>query len=825
MQEAQAATAGRVPGIRRPGKNLRALGRVRQRLHRFYLLSGLTRVCVAALLALFFSFALDYLLQLPWGVRALFLASGLSGLVVVCVRWVLTPVAQVVSDNELASLVEECNPELKQALITAVQLSHPGSEGARYVSQSLVETVVEDVERQARGASFARVFKLGGLRRYLAALGGLLLIAVVGVANSPHLFAVWARRDLLLLDTSWPQSTDLELDPSTPLVVAIGDDLPVAVRLLKGRPNTVTVERTVAGRTSRSRSMDFRESNSWDVFVAEIGPESSEVEQVLNTLGLQRERSGRVAYGVSAQEAEKLKTSLEAAGATARMKSYDVFHHEFKNVSEPFSFFVRGGDDSVGPVTIEVRLQPRIDMRSVRIRYDYPAYTGREAEDERPQRHANVKVPVGTRVSYRMSTNIPVRRVIFVLYQHEEGRPPREKPADEQTIREDVAIQEAESPAGKTVTAFSGTFEVERSGYYYFELIDESGFQSDRPQKFRVQAIPDRKPQVRIVEPQRITEDVSVDALVPVKVVLNDDYGIRNGVLQGVYFPPMSDNGVPQSISIPGVLAATPREAKAEHEAELILKVAELETAAGTSPESGGRFEFFATGEDFGATGRTRDDGSPVGNIGESQVHRLQIVDKAQLERSLTDEIMIVRDQLRELLNRQMAVRKDLESFQREALLAGSIETKDAHKLSPHQHEQRRITEGLQRQVRELERVLAKMEANAVGDKEWKSWIKGIADEIADVADRKSTAVEKSLQDLRRDARTSPQENKRLLPILTSQRQIERDLRALVIKLSDFGERSALIQLLRDLRQRQAELRDQTRDEAEQRGAGAPEKK
>ena len=59
---------------------------------------------------------------------------------------------------------------------------------------------------------------------------------------------------------------------------------------------------------------------------------------------------------------------------------------------------------------------------------------------------------------------------------------------------------------GKT---FAGGFTVRANGHYFFQFEDGNGFRSVRPQKFRIQAIADRKPIVRIVEPSRRSLDPS----------------------------------------------------------------------------------------------------------------------------------------------------------------------------------------------------------------------------------------------------------------------------------------------------------------------------
>src|SRR5690606_26298443 len=210
---------------------------------------------------------------------------------------------------------------------------------------------------------------------------------------------------------------------------------------------------------------------------------------------------------------------------------------------------------------------------------------------------------------------------------------------------------------------FGGELVVSESGRYWFQLQDDRGFRSGRPETSRTQAREDRKPSVRIIAPGRGSEQVSPRARVRIAVEVEDDYGIRGGVLEGRYFAPGSDAPVPQSLPLEGLVAAgvlSPRDALREGTSEFWLDVASLSTGSALPPEPGGRFAFFALAEDFGITDQKHPDGRTMGNIGESQVRLLEIVDERTLERLLIDRLMLVRDQLRQILSRQRALRMNL---------------------------------------------------------------------------------------------------------------------------------------------------------------------
>ncbi|MCZ6794675.1 MAG: hypothetical protein O7J95_13790 [Planctomycetota bacterium] len=821
------ATSLSPPGIEQPDdaprRNLAALSRLRHRLRRVHLLDGLLATGLIVGAGLCLSFALDYLLDVPRGVRGLFLVGAGGGLLILLFRRLWRPLSLQLSDEHLALLVEECNPGLKQSLITAIELSRQESEGSRYVSPELLGSVVKEVETEVHQTSFDRVIRLGRLRRNALGLFALVIAIYSGGASAPELARIWLQRNLLLGAERWPQETVLEQFPSIPETVAVGDSLLVHVRVLKGDPKLVSVQRQLRDGGTSSRLMDRREKSSWDVELGRSDAEPSTARGVLTATGRLTEEaassvergSGPLARGITQQEAKDLEERLRESGHEVLLRGYDTFVHEFKNISTSFRFWVEGGDDRIGPFDVQVRLRPRLDPQSIHVSYRYPVYTGRDQE-EHVQRYGNLKLPVATLVNYRMATNIPVKEAFRVLRHGGRGSSSSAvaKNDDERWPGPNAVRQKLED--GRH---FSGSFVIRESGHYYFTFEDEQGFRSGKPEMFRMQAIPDRKPDVRIVEPERMTEEVSPEAKVAIRVVLEDDYGIRRAVLEGRYYAPDQDVPVEQSFAL-AIEAADPSQALAEPPpVEFSLDIPQLKTESEKKPEIGARFEFWVLAEDFGETGKTGEDGQPVGNVGSSQVYRLHIVGPEHLQRLLTDQLMIVRDQLSQLLARQQAVRKNLESFEDRVLLAGRIAKHDAIELSRHRRDQGKIGEGLERQAKEVERVLAKMNSNAVGDERWKKWVSDIRDDIDQLARRQSSEVEEKIETLRREAQESPQQAGQVTPIIGGQRRLERALRTLVMRLEEFGDKRALLELLREALKRQIDLRDATLDQLPESGA------
>ncbi len=770
------------------------------------------------------SFGLDYFLHLPQAVRGFFVVSGLVGAIVIVLRRLVSPLSRRVPDDELAMLVEETHPGMRQTLLTAVQLCRPQSVGGRYVSRELLDSVVDEVESRVGDIASGRVLQLRRLWRNALLLGVLALAVVVGGAGRPDLAKIWFRRNLLLLADPWPKGTELELDPTTPLLVAKGDDLPVSVRVLRGDPRSVSIEWEVGGGGERASNMERRESASRDVYIEEIGSDQKAVASVIGRLGLldssAREAiergDGRVARGLGSGELEELEKELRVAGAVIRTRTFDVFVHEFHNVSQPFRFWVQGGDDRIGGYDgyrVEVRLRPRIDMMSIELSYQLPEYTG-AAREPVVQKHGNIKVPVGTHVEFRMAANIPVSRAYFVLRNTVEddesrARDDRDRWPDPGAVELDLEQR----------LRFSGDFIVQASGYYYFQFEDGNHFRSRQPERFRVQAIEDRKPRVRIVKPVRSSEEVSPIAEVAIEVVVKDDYPVRNVVLEGFYTPSGTQERIPTSLRLLESADGDPSKSRSEPKLEpYVLRIADLaklDGAGAEAPTPGARFEFFVRAEDFGQTGQTITNGDgtsrPRGQFGTSQARVLHVVDANYLEDEFTRETMIFRDIANRIVSKQESVRKDLTDSYESLLAQETLAADDRPRLARHRQDQRKVTESLESLSSQMGELLDKMEANKVGEEKWKDWIRGLREELDRVASEKSQGVVSRIDRLRREAQNAERDVAELLPITERQRDIERDLASIVVRMSEFGDLRGLIQLMREVKQRQQGVRDETR--------------
>lgn len=129
----------------------------------------------------------------------------------------------------------------------------------------------------------------------------------------------------------------------------------------------------------------------------------------------------------------------------------------------------------------------------------YPRYTGMK-DDTLAENEGNASALVGTRLSLNIRPNKPVARAAIVFSNG------------------DSLILQSSGPT------IRGSWEIDRDYDYRFHLVDEFGFENEDPIIYRLRALEDAYPTVRIVEPGRQT-DLGQDMLVALTVEAMDDYG------------------------------------------------------------------------------------------------------------------------------------------------------------------------------------------------------------------------------------------------------------------------------------------------------------
>lgn len=169
-------------------------------------------------------------LRLEWGFRAALLATFVFAVGRVALRRLFRPLAVRLDDEELALAVERTAPQMRQALISALQFEQSAAR-PRGDSAPLMAAVVHDVQQRLGAIPFGNAIDAARVRKHLGAiLLSLLFFVGWGVIDRGSL-GIWAARNLLLGNVDWPRYTSL----------AFAEVADGAVRLPQGDGLTVRV--------------------------------------------------------------------------------------------------------------------------------------------------------------------------------------------------------------------------------------------------------------------------------------------------------------------------------------------------------------------------------------------------------------------------------------------------------------------------------------------------------------------------------------------------------------------------------------------------------
>jgi hypothetical protein len=187
----------------------------------------------------------DRLLRLEWLFRAILLATFVFVLARQVQRRLLRPLRVALSDDEMALAVERRSPEVKQALISALQFDRELGFGAPGIeSAAMKEQVVADVRRSIAAIPFANAIDRGRVRKFTAGLVAAVAFFVGWAVFDAHSLGLWAARNLALANVEWPRFTALALAGAdgNALRVPQGDALTIRVDVQGPVPDQVFVD-------------------------------------------------------------------------------------------------------------------------------------------------------------------------------------------------------------------------------------------------------------------------------------------------------------------------------------------------------------------------------------------------------------------------------------------------------------------------------------------------------------------------------------------------------------------------------------------------------
>ncbi len=173
------------------------------------------------------------------------------------------------------------------------------------------------------------------------------------------------------------------------------------------------------------------------------------------------------------------------------------FTYLFKDIEDSLQYQARAGDAQSPLYWIKVTELPKV--LGLNYKYTYPSYTGlgtQEFADE-----GNIEALVGTAVDMRIRANKPLKSAQIVV---------------------DNKLRINAQPQEETATA---RISVRKDRTYYIKLQDREEYENKDPIVYRIRALKDLPPSIKITEPGE-DRDLTEDMLLKLRIIGNDDYGL-----------------------------------------------------------------------------------------------------------------------------------------------------------------------------------------------------------------------------------------------------------------------------------------------------------
>ncbi len=312
----------------------------------------------------------------------------------------------------------------------------------------------------------------------------------------------------------------------------------------------------------------------------------------------------------------------ETAVESLRPDDRSRFFGRIESVSRPFRFYVSGGDDATAWRRVEVVPPPA--LASVALRLAPPAYTGIPAYELGPGL-TQIKAVEGTVVTIDAVANKPLAAV--AMHRGDESgsqAPPAPTPI---------------APTGRT---FTTEFPLAESGPFWFALTDTEGFKNREAMRFEARSLRDEAPRVALEEPVS-DRSVPAGALVPVRIAVDDDYGIA---LIRLAYKIAAAGSTPTAEEIIPLWEGEPAGSGSGEAGPTKKKTVEHPwDLAPLKLEPGTVISFLADARDYDAIAGP--------NVGKSRELRLRIVTDEEFARQLDDQQREIREAAERLLEMQ----------------------------------------------------------------------------------------------------------------------------------------------------------------------------
>jgi hypothetical protein len=428
------------------------LAALRRRIRVYVWLEGLALALLALGLTFWASLAIDWFFEPQWPIRIALLATAAAVQAIVLFELVGRRAFIPLSDSSLALLLERRYRVFRESLLTTVELA-PRAVDAN--TRQMLAHTSREAQSQIGSVRLAEVFNPRPLRRALAS--AVLAAATVAafVVHAPDAASIWTRRVLMLDTGRWPRRVRLSVEGFTngTTKIARGADLELVARADASMPliPQMVEVRYWTGAGPRTRSVMTR-----------------------------------------------------VGAARPGQDPFQEYLYTFRSLLAPVDFELRGGDDVVRGLRIEVVDSPAVV--EMELECVYPKYLGRP-----PQRlpvTGAMQLPAGSQVTVHAKSN---KDLVGVQLD---------------TADEQPAPPEMLSVAGGDRRAFSYSLgKLAKDRILLFTLLDTDGIRSRDPVRLTLGAVADEPPRLAL-QLRGIGPAIVPKARLPIAGQIDDDYGV-----------------------------------------------------------------------------------------------------------------------------------------------------------------------------------------------------------------------------------------------------------------------------------------------------------
>jgi len=417
------------------------------RVRRLLFLRGFFATISAALISILVIMAVDASFTLfsdaaRWGLSLCALAFTSS----IAWRFLIQPLSRKLTLTSIAHILETRHPELQERISSAVELMRSDDPDSIKGSEELINELVNSAVLDVKDVEPESEFDNSKTQRFFYA-------AVITASVILLLLLIWPRQTGVLFARAIAPFLDIGNAYSNTLIVDPGD-----MRIPIGQ--SVTIKMSI--KNKNIRRVTLRRSS-----------DEADSESVERMTLLDSQEDGTQTFEVN-----------------------------FPSVAESFRYRINAGSAVSRYFTIEAVPLPEVE--NLTIRYDYPPYTGLEAE-EIESKNGDINAVEHTEVTVLAHLNKPVTQATL-------------------SINENLTPVEATLDPENHQASWKFPLNPGMTGIWNLKLADENDFENI-PATYAVHAIPDRAPTIVINAPQIRQLKLKRSENLPIKYSINEDFG------------------------------------------------------------------------------------------------------------------------------------------------------------------------------------------------------------------------------------------------------------------------------------------------------------